>query len=42
VQDEMNAKVVDDSMKQPSNAGLTLTQETILKFPEYLGDVNEE
>ncbi|WJX68252.1 1-aminocyclopropane-1-carboxylate synthase [Trifolium repens] len=38
VQDEMNA----NSMKQPSNAGLTLTQETILKFPEYLGDVNEE
>ncbi|KAK2423330.1 hypothetical protein QL285_033790 [Trifolium repens] len=38
VQDEMNA----NSMKQPSNAGLTLTQETILKFPEYLGDVNED
>ncbi|WJX77947.1 1-aminocyclopropane-1-carboxylate synthase [Trifolium repens] len=42
VQDEMNAKFADDSTKQPSNEELTFTQETILKFPEYLGDVNEE
>jgi hypothetical protein len=42
VQDEMNAKFVDDSTKQPSNEGVTFTQETILKFPEYLRDVNEE
>ncbi|KAK2435800.1 hypothetical protein QL285_020835 [Trifolium repens] len=35
-------KFADDSTKQPSNKGLTFTQETILKFPEYLGDVNEE
>ncbi|XP_039686928.1 uncharacterized protein [Medicago truncatula] len=32
---EIDAKIIDDSVKAACNMGMTLTQETILKFPEF-------
>ena len=32
---EIDVKIIDDSVKAACNVGMTLTQETILKFPEF-------
>jgi hypothetical protein len=32
---EINDKILDDSVKAACSVGLTLTQETILKFPQF-------
>jgi hypothetical protein len=32
---EIDAKLLDDSVNAACNVGLTLTQETILKFPQF-------
>lgn len=32
---EINAKLLDDSVKAACNVGLTLTQETIVNFPQF-------
>jgi hypothetical protein len=32
---EINAELLDDTVKAACNVGLTLTQETIIKFPQF-------
>ncbi|WJX23809.1 hypothetical protein P8452_12996 [Trifolium repens] len=34
-QNEINAELLDESVKAACNVGLTLTQETIIKFPQF-------
>jgi len=33
--DDIDAKILDDSVRKACNMGLSFTQETILKWPEF-------
>jgi len=33
--DDIDAKILDDSVRKACNTGLSFTQETILKWPEF-------
>ena len=37
---EIDPNMIDDSVKAACNVGISSTQETILKFPEFFGPSN--
>jgi hypothetical protein len=37
---EIDAKMIDDTVKATCNVGMSLTQETMLDFPEFFGPSN--
>jgi hypothetical protein len=37
---EIDPNMIDDSVKAACNVGISLTQETIQKFPEFFGPSN--